>query len=677
MSDFEKVYEIKFDTRDAQAALRKLDKSLVGIGKEARKAGDRLRRNIGATGTASMARLNAVTKKTRLSMKKLGTSISAIGKKLSYLSAGVAAFGALSIKSAMDLNKEMANVSTLLSGGVDQTKRLKSSVQDLAISTGKSTTDLAGGLYDVVSALGENVQNAEQLGIAAKASVAGLSATKEAIGLLTATTKGYGDTSVDAMNKVSDLAFQTVKLGVTTFPELSASMGRVIPLAAAMNTSQEELFGTMATLTGVTGNAAEVSTQLASVYSSFLKPSEAMTKVANKYGFETAGAMLKAKGFRQSLILLNDAVDGNEGKLAKMLKRKEALIAALALLGGQSDSYRFKLKQMGNAVGSTDAAYKKQTEGINKQGHEWEKTKQRMIVFSQRLGDKLLPVLDRLLDAIEPIIKALENMTDAQMDSIVQWGLFVVALGPALTILGKLILVAGKVKAAITAIATVAGVSAGVVAGAIAAIAAAVAGTYRYWMTLRNGMELFFGSVVTAFWVAIRGIAGGINELAGLVKKIPVIGNIIGDGNVIDVSGLDARVREGMAHIAGRVGGFGEALEQDYQRVYGDKSPEQKSKESRLASLKAQVNQQKNIAKYGGAAFMPATSSEDNWDIQSQSNLASGGGGGSITNNVSVQVDGGNPAAVTRAVEKGIRNANRQQAKDLRRASKSLVAGEQ
>ncbi len=47
------------------------------------------------------------------------------------------------------------------------------------------------------------------------------------------------------------------------------------------------------------------------------------------------------------------------------------------------------------AAYSTDDAYRKQTEGINKQGHEWEKTKQRLVVFSQRLGDKLIPILDR------------------------------------------------------------------------------------------------------------------------------------------------------------------------------------------------------------------------------------------------------------------------------------------
>ena len=80
------------------------------------------------------------------------------------------------------------------------------------------------------------------------------------------------------MQKASDLAFLTVKLGQTSFPELASSMGQVVPLAATMKVSQEELFGAMATLTGVTGGTAEVTTQLRATMQEFLSPSSQMGK---------------------------------------------------------------------------------------------------------------------------------------------------------------------------------------------------------------------------------------------------------------------------------------------------------------------------------------------------------------------------------------------------------------
>ena len=81
-----------------------------------------------------------------------------------------------------------------------------------------------------------------------------------------------------------DLAFETVRLGQTTFPELAASMGRVVPLAASLKLSQEELFAAMATGTGVTGGAAEVSTQLRAVLQSLLDPSKELEKEFKKMG---------------------------------------------------------------------------------------------------------------------------------------------------------------------------------------------------------------------------------------------------------------------------------------------------------------------------------------------------------------------------------------------------------
>ena len=66
--------------------------------------------------------------------------------------------------------------------------------------------------------------------------------------------KGYNSISETTAKKISDLAFQTQKLGVTTFPEMAESMQPLFPLGNSLNVSYEELFGSMATLTGVTGN---------------------------------------------------------------------------------------------------------------------------------------------------------------------------------------------------------------------------------------------------------------------------------------------------------------------------------------------------------------------------------------------------------------------------------------
>ena len=139
----------------------------------------------------------------------------------------------------MAFEKQMSNVGTLLEGDVQgRLAELSKSIISISNATGAGTGDLTDGLYQVISAFGDTADSAKILETATKAATAGGATTTDAINLLSAVTKGYGDTSAEAQQKVADWAFQTVKLGQTSFPELAASMGKVIPLASTLAVKQ-------------------------------------------------------------------------------------------------------------------------------------------------------------------------------------------------------------------------------------------------------------------------------------------------------------------------------------------------------------------------------------------------------------------------------------------------------
>ena len=114
------------------------------------------------------------------------------------------------------------------------------------------------------------------------------------------------------MQKAADLSFATVRLGQTTFPELAAAMGKVIPLASTLGVEQEQLFGAMATLTGVTGSTAEVVTQLKATMQGFLSPSKNMSAALQSMGYESGQALLESEGLQGALEALKKSVGGNE-----------------------------------------------------------------------------------------------------------------------------------------------------------------------------------------------------------------------------------------------------------------------------------------------------------------------------------------------------------------------------
>lgn len=225
------------------------------------------------------------------SFKDFGKGMKDVGGSLSAaITLPIVGIGTAAIKAATDMNAMMANIQSL-GLGTDRVLELKESIQDLAIEMGKSTTDMADGMYQIISTFGDGVDAVASLEIAAKAGAAGLATTTDAINLIAAVTKGYGDTSLEAQQKVSDLAFQTVNLGQTTFPELAAAIGKVVPIAAALGVTQEELFAQMATLTGVTGSTAEVTTQLRATYQALLKPTTDMAG-----SIEEVATKLQAQG---------------------------------------------------------------------------------------------------------------------------------------------------------------------------------------------------------------------------------------------------------------------------------------------------------------------------------------------------------------------------------------------
>jgi TP901 family phage tail tape measure protein len=361
----------------------------------------------------TMAKADAVTKGFKKTANSTSAATTKMGANMKKAMLGIGAALIGSVVASVKFNKEMSNIATLMPQSTSKVVELKDRIQDLAIAAGKSTSDVAGGAYQVVSAFGEAAAESEKLDITVRAAAAGMATTTDALNLLSATTKGYGDTTDEAFQHAADLAFTTVRLGQTTFPELAASIGKTIPIAAKMNVSTEELFASFATLTGVTGSAAEVSTQLSGILGAMIKPTGGMKDAIKALEFSTAEAMIQELGLVESLKQLIAKTDGTSVSLGKLVRRKEALTAITALTGKSADVFTMKYKEMTNVAGATDTAWKAITEGINKTGFALEQAKQQIIVAAQNLGDFLVPALASLLKLLTPILKSVTSLFKA------------------------------------------------------------------------------------------------------------------------------------------------------------------------------------------------------------------------------------------------------------------------
>lgn len=351
----------------------------------------------------------------------LKVGVAAVGAAVIAATTAMVGFGADACRSAAEFETQIANVATLLDGTEAQiaqrTSELGADILKVSNATGVATSELNDGLYQIISAVGDSEDAIAQTELAAKAAAAGGAETTDAINLLTAVTKGYGDTSGEAFQKASDLSFMTVKLGQTSFPELAASMGKVVPLASALNVSQEELYGSFAALTGVTGSTAEVATQMKAVMSGLMSPSQSMTDALKSLGYENANAALESLGLQGTLEALGGTVDGDTQALAKMFSSVEAQTAILALAGAQSDDFTEKTAAMYEAVGATDRAFETQTDtleytiqAIKNLGANFKTSVgQTILPIVKDVAQKILPVIQLGLDNLQPILAGLFN----------------------------------------------------------------------------------------------------------------------------------------------------------------------------------------------------------------------------------------------------------------------------
>jgi TP901 family phage tail tape measure protein len=305
---------------------------------------DRKTGQIGTTGKKSFSGLESAINPAAIAAGAMAAAIAGIGVALDAVTD---IFGKFETR--------IKNVESL---GVNNIEQLRSEMLSLATDAQIpiGINDMTDGLYQIVSAGVDAGNQIRVLEATAKAGVAGLATTSEAINLSAAVIKGYG-AEWSEVDNVMDLAFQTVKLGQTTFPELASSMGQVVPLANTLEISMQELFGAYATLTGVTGNTSEVTTQLRAILTATAKPTKDMTAFVQGLGFASAEAAIKQLGLAGFMQLLQNETQGSATKMGSLLRRVEATNAALALSGPQYDTFVEKSEAMKNASGAATDAF--------------------------------------------------------------------------------------------------------------------------------------------------------------------------------------------------------------------------------------------------------------------------------------------------------------------------------
>ncbi|MDP3909460.1 MAG: phage tail tape measure protein, partial [Gemmatimonadales bacterium] len=332
-----------------------------------------------------------------------GVALAAGGGALALAGIGIAA-----TKMAADFESSLAEVQTLLPNLDEQGfGKLRQGVLDFSKEMGVATDQAVPALYQAISAGVPPDNVLDFMRIASKAATGGVTSLETAVDGITSVVNAYGDEVIDAQ-KAADIMFTAVKLGKTDFEQLSKSLFNVIPTAAAMGVSFEEVAASLALMTAQGVPTSVATTQLRAAFLELSKTGSVLDKsVQELLGGSFADLQKQGWDIGGVFAALKDRSDKAGLSFSTLFSSSEAMSAALVLAQNAGDSFGVALEAMGESAGAVDAAFSTVSETAN---FKLQKAMNTVKVMMIEFGSIILPHVATFLTTV--VVPALDRFGD-------------------------------------------------------------------------------------------------------------------------------------------------------------------------------------------------------------------------------------------------------------------------
>jgi TP901 family phage tail tape measure protein len=376
-------------------------------------------------------------KKAQKGLKKFGSKMKKIGGNLSRnLTMPLLAVGGASAKMALDFQKSMTKINTLVGVSAGEVEKLKKSVLALSGKTATAPNELAEGLYFLTSA-GLNSKDAmEALEQVSKGVASGLGESADLSNVAAAAQNAYGKETMSA-SKALDIFGGMVKTGMFNASELASVLGTQLGLSASLGISFEEVGAMISTYTKTTGDANAATTGLSGVMMSFAKitPKQEAALKAVGLSAKSLRDMLSKQGLQGTLLEMQKRFKANGIELSEFFSKSQSLKAVLGVLGNQTGTYKDILLELEESVGFVNNAF---DETSKTSAFKMEKAMNDLRVAGTMLGQELFPIVDALSKKISALATGFSELDDKGKKSVIMWAGIAAAIGPVLMMIGQI-----------------------------------------------------------------------------------------------------------------------------------------------------------------------------------------------------------------------------------------------
>jgi TP901 family phage tail tape measure protein len=453
--------------RELDSATTMTSEQIRTLGKTLNLSGDQLKElNVSTRMTeAQLKQLTQSTQMTAYQQTLMGRGMIELGMIMSGFTLAIGGVVKAVIDVGGEFEKQMTRVVTLAGATRAQVDEMRGSVLDLAVSAGVGPSELAKGMYVLMSTGRSTADAMEVLRVTAQMTALGMGDMHDTTLAVTGAMFAYKEQNLTAAD-AANVLIKAVQLGNMEIQDLVPAIARVNPIAAALGVSFRDVAAGIATFTHAGVDSAVAATGMRAMLNNILTDSAKTEKGFAALSRELKDSSISMANFRQemkdkglttAMVDLMEKVtaagDAGVSAVGKIFPNIRALTEALFVYKTNGGMVVNMLKDMNDgqdelAIGTAE---------LHKTwAWQWDQMKASVDKLWISLSTSLLPIFKGLLDlfkggmpVLEGVVSIFNGFNPAVQALIISFTGFIAVIGPGLLIFGQLYMALGNIARAL------------------------------------------------------------------------------------------------------------------------------------------------------------------------------------------------------------------------------------
>lgn len=382
--------------------------------------------------------LNNVEQAAGKQLTGLGKSMSKIGDKMTLgITTPLVGVATAGLKVASDFEYAMSQVQAISGATGDDFEALRDQAIQLGADTSFSSTEVADAMTEMAKAGWDTNQILDGMSGVLDATAASGENLASVSTIIADALTGFGLEASDS-SRVADLLTQAANAGTIGITDLGESFKYVAPIANSMNFSIEDVTTALTALSTAGIKGGQAGTSLRGVITRMVKPTDDVAAAMDELNISLANSDGSFKSLDTILAEMRTSFSGmtdeQKAYYAAVLAGTEGQSGLLTLLNMTQEEYDEIAASMDNAGGVAQETAAIMQDNLQSKVEQLGGSLESLAI---RVADLVLPKLTELVEKATEVVDWFTNLDSGTQETILKFAAFVAAIGPVLSVLGR------------------------------------------------------------------------------------------------------------------------------------------------------------------------------------------------------------------------------------------------